>query len=323
MRYDDAMPIYFDGVSILPAYSELDRESEVDLSVTIGDAGLTCPLILSPMDSCSSVHTVRVITRLGGLGVLHRFCSIDHQVAMATELLGEFGPGLVHVAIGASGDAKTWLERLWAAGVRNYWMDVAHGNTAKAHHMAAEVQRRGGFVVSGAVCVPLDPSQLSGVRYHAIKYGVGGGQLCATRSQRGVGTASLDRLALMRRAAPESTMFFYDGGIRSSGDILKALAFGADAVIIGSLFAATLDSPAPFVGEGLKMIRGMGSTEAQLDHGLDEEEIVSEGMVRTVPVSRKLESVIKELVKGLKLGFFYTGCRSIGEFREQVQLVRV
>jgi IMP dehydrogenase len=252
----------------------------------------------------------------------------------------EYGRLRVAAAIGTGDDREARTESVIEAGADMVILDTAHGHTTSVVETVRSLKQnfRGLEVVAGNVATAEGAQALIEAGADGIKVGMGPASICTTRVVSGVGvpqlTAVVDTVRVAERAG---VPVISDGGIRFSGDIVKALAAGAQAVMIGSLFAGTEESPGETIlyqGRSYKQYRGMGSLEAMREregsrnrYFQDAEEsagkLVPEGIEGRVPYKGPLSVVVDQLVGGLKAGMGYTGCRNLEELRTKVKFVRV
>ena len=252
----------------------------------------------------------------------------------------EYGRLRVAAAIGTGDDREARTEAVVEAGADVVVLDTAHGHTTSVIETLRVLKQnfRGLEVVAGNVATAEGAQALVEAGADGIKVGIGPASICTTRMVSGVGvpqlTAVVDTVRVAERAG---VPVISDGGIRFSGDVVKALAAGAQAVMIGSLFAGTEESPGETIlyqGRSYKQYRGMGSLEAMREregsrnrYFQDEEEsagkLVPEGIEGRVPYKGPLSVVVDQLVGGLKAGMGYTGCRNLEELRTKVRFVRV
>ncbi len=252
----------------------------------------------------------------------------------------EYGRLRVAAAIGTGDDWEARTEAVVEAGADVVVLDTAHGHTTSVVETLRALKQnfRGVEVVAGNVATAEGAQALIEAGADGIKVGIGPASICTTRVVSGVGvpqlTAVVDTVRIAERAG---VPVISDGGIRFSGDIVKALAAGAQSVMIGSLFAGTEESPGETIlyqGRSYKQYRGMGSLEAMREregsrnrYFQDAEEsagkLVPEGIEGRVPYKGALSAVVDQLVGGLKAGMGYTGCRNLEELRTKVRFVRV
>ncbi len=216
-------------------------------------------------------------------------------------------------------------------------VDTAHGHNVAVIETVANVKREhsGVQVVAGNVATTKGTEDLIRAGADAVKVGVGPGSICTTRIVSGAGVPQLTAVMDCTRAAKDSGVpIIADGGIKFSGDITKAIAAGADSVMIGSLFAGTNESPGEtilFQGRTFKSYRGMGSLGAMSDatkdrysqQGVESSKLVPEGIEGRVPSKGSLQGVMEQLVGGLRSGMGYCGCSNIQELKTRARFVRI
>jgi IMP dehydrogenase len=250
----------------------------------------------------------------------------------------EFGRLRVGAAVGVGPDREARLEALLRAGADVIVIDTAHGHSRRVLETVADTKRNFPEVqlIAGNIATADGVRDLIQAGADAVKIGVGPGSICTTRVIAGVGVPQLTAIMECARAAREADIpLVADGGVKYSGDVTKALAAGADVVMIGSLFAGTEESPGEtviFQGRSYKIYRGMGSLEAMKVGGRDrycqEEEdleckLVPEGIVGRVPSRGKLSDVIYQLMGGLRSGMGYVGARTIKELQAMAKFIRI
>ncbi|KAA2284415.1 IMP dehydrogenase [Arenimonas fontis] len=243
---------------------------------------------------------------------------------------------LVGAAVGVGGDTEARIEALVAAGVDVIVVDTAHGHSqgvldrvawAKKHY--PNLQVIGGNIVTGDAALALMDAGAD-----AVKVGVGPGSICTTRIVAGVGVPQITAIDMVADVLKDRIPLIADGGIRYSGDIAKALAAGASAVMIGGLFAGTEESPGEvelFQGRSYKSYRGMGSLGAMekgskdryFQDASDADKLVPEGIEGRVPYRGLLRNIVHQLAGGLRASMGYVGCATIEEMRTRPKFVRV
>ncbi len=250
----------------------------------------------------------------------------------------EFGRLRVGAAVGVGPDREARVDALLRAGVDVIIIDTAHGHQQRVVDAAADTKREYPQVelVAGNVATAEGARDLIKAGVDAVKVGVGPGSICTTRVIAGVGVPQMTAIMECAKVAREADIpLVADGGIKYSGDLTKALAAGADVVMIGSLFAGTEESPGEtviFQGRSYKIYRGMGSVEAMKAGSRDrycqdevdlECKLVPEGIVGRVPSRGKLADVVFQLMGGLRSGMGYVGSRTIAELQEQARFIRI
>ncbi len=244
----------------------------------------------------------------------------------------------VAAAIGATGDFKERAAALVQSRVDCLVIDTAHGHSTRVIEAVREIKRAHADLqlIAGNVATSEATKELISAGVDAVKVGIGPGSICTTRVVTGAGVPQITAINDCARAAENSGVpIIADGGIKYSGDFAKAIAAGADTVMIGSLFAGTEEAPGEtilFQGRSFKTYRGMGSIGAMREGSRDryaqestetESKLVPEGIEGRVPYKGTLADMITQLVGGLRAGMGYTGCRTIREFQTRTRFVRI
>ncbi|HEY7371887.1 MAG TPA: IMP dehydrogenase [Polyangia bacterium] len=249
----------------------------------------------------------------------------------------EMGRLRVGGAVGVGPDRDERVDALLKAGCDVICIDTAHGHARGVVQSVADVRRNfpKAQIIAGNVATGEGALALSKAGADAVKVGIGPGSICTTRVVAGVGVPQITAIADCAKAlASTSTNIVADGGIKYSGDVVKALAAGAHTVMIGSLFAGTDEAPGEIIlyqGRSYKVYRGMGSIGAMRAGSRDryfqaevtsDAKLVPEGIEGRVPYRGSLSSSIYQLIGGLKSGMGYTGCRTIDDLRTKARFVR-
>jgi IMP dehydrogenase len=250
----------------------------------------------------------------------------------------QWGRLRVGAAVGVGADCEERVEALAKAGVDVIVVDTAHGHSKNVLDSIRFIRRRHPDLnlIGGNVATEEGAAALIDAGVNGVKVGVGPGSICTTRVVSGVGVPQITAIASCAKAAARrNTPIISDGGIKYSGDITKALAAGADSVMIGGLFAGTEESPGETIlyqGRTYKVYRGMGSLGAMKEGSKDrygqsdvseEAKLVPEGIEGQVPYKGSLSFIIHQLVGGLRAGMGYLGCRTIGELKSKARFMRV
>jgi IMP dehydrogenase len=244
---------------------------------------------------------------------------------------------LVGAAVGVGPDRDERVQALVNAGVDVIAIDTAHGHSRGVIESVREVKKnfRGVEIVAGNIATAEAATALCEAGADAVKVGIGPGSICTTRVVAGVGVPQITAIdSCARAAAKHGVPCISDGGIKYSGDIVKAIAAGAHTVMIGSLFAGTDEAPGEtilFQGRSYKSYRGMGSLGAMKQGSKDryfQEEaedlkLVPEGIEGRVPYKGPLSMNVFQMVGGLRSGMGYTGCHTIEELRTKARFVRI
>lgn len=313
--------ITYEDILLIPQYSEVQSRSDVDLSCNLSTyPGMKYPIISAPMDTVTGVDMAIEMDRLGGIGILHRYNTVQEQTNMVRDVKRS-GAKNIGIAVGVTGDFLERAQAAVSAGADVVCVDIAHGHHSSMKKALAILRERfpNIHIMAGNVATGEGYRDLSNWGADSVKVGIGNGSICSTRIHTGHGVPSVT--AIMECAKMSQTMIhpakiIADGGIKNSGDIVKALAVGADFVMLGSLFAGTKESPGELINSpngSRKVYRGMASREAQTDwRGKSS---APEGISTTIPYKGELEAVFMDLVGGIKSGFSYTGAKNITEFQ--------
>jgi IMP dehydrogenase len=326
----------FDDVLIVPKRSSVRSRKDVSLkSRLVGDLTLDLPVISANMDTVTEEAMARAMQSLGALGVIHRF--IADPARHAALVSGT--PGLKVMAIGVKPADLSKVAMV--QGLDAVLIDVAHGHHDRVLETIQAVRERfpGVWVIAGNVATSEGVWDLLEAGAHAIKVGVGPGAVCTTRIVTGCGMPQLSAIIKARatlnrwwdvekrKAAPRLRLaptLIADGGIRNSGDIVKALVAGADTVMIGSLFAGTDEAPGEIIerdGQSYKLYRGMASAGAQKAVGSDR---TPEGISTYIPYKGSVVPLLKELEGGIRSGLSYCNSFSMEDLHSQtIELVKV
>ena len=319
--------ITYDDMLIVPQYSDIKSRGEVDISNTLGDDLFTLPVIASPMDTVSEGEMAVAMADHGGLAILHRYNSIDEQIRMAHEVIGRIGPERrVGAAIGVTGEFLDRADALITAGIRILCVDVAHGHHLLVKNALQTLRKHYSdsiYIIAGNVCTLEGINDLADWGANAVRCNIGGGSICSTRLVTGHGLPGLQTIFDCART-DRDVKIIADGGIKTSGDIVKALAAGADFVMCGSLLAGTTESPGKIItlpdSTRAKEYRGMASKDAQLDWR--NKSSTPEGVASYIPYKGSVKDILADLEGGIRSGFSYTGARNLAELQHKVEWAR-
>ncbi len=314
----------FDDVLLLPQFSDIVSRSEVCLRSSLGRITSDLPIVSSPMDTVTEGAMASAISETGGISIIHRYNTIEEQV----EILKSVRPlsETVGAAIGVSDDFLDRTKALVDAGVKIICIDVAHGHHALVRYAIETLKRTFGgkiHIMAGNVATSSAFEDLCDWGADSIRVGIGGGSICSTRIQTGHGMPTFQSvLDCAQISDSRSVPIIADGGIKNSGDIVKALAAGASFVMLGSLLSGTAQSPGSKVfkdGSAFKEYRGMASERAQMNwRGRVNSR---EGVAALVPFKGDVKDILGELEAGIRSGLSYSGARSIEEFQVKADIV--
>jgi IMP dehydrogenase len=333
MKLAEAKTTYtFDDLMLVPQYSEIKSRKQPDVSTQIGKMKLDIPIISAPMNTVTEHAMLKKMSALGGVGVLHRYMSVEDQIQQIVKT----PRSNYFIAIGAVGDYLDRAYRLHdTLGAVNFCIDVANGHSKVCIDAVAALRKKipKANIMAGNVCSRRGAFMLADVGADIIRCGVGGGSMCKTRIVTGHGVPQLSALeeCVSVREIFNEVSFVADGGIRNSGDIVKALAIGCDAVMIGGLLAGTDETPGEvYYSAGFskpyKTYAGMASEEGRKFNGWFTEEdasFIPEGESTQIPCKGPAKNVIDNLVGGLKVGMSYAGALSIQQLQENAEWVKI
>jgi IMP dehydrogenase len=312
----------FDDVLLVPAYNHYESRQHVDVSVTdrSGKLTLKLPVMTANMDTVTESGMASWMGTKGGIGVLHRMMSIQRNV---DEFRRCTAP--VFVSVGTSVEEHERAEALRDAGATHFVVDVAHGHAKYVGKTLKRLREMlpDACIMAGNVATYAGADYLASVGADLIKVGIGPGSVCTTRVKTGHG---VPQLTAIQDCARCDRSIVADGGIRHPGDVVKALAFGADFVMIGGMLAGTRPTPGEptqdAAGKWVKTYRGMASREvADEHHGGIAEWKTSEGVAVTVPYREDEDAIIADLVGGLRSGLTYAGSQTIRELQRKLNYV--
>ena len=307
----------FDDVLLVPKISSVKSRKDIKLDSKLGRHNFSLPIISSPMDTVTESQMVTSIDNLGGLGIIHRYNTIDEQIKIAKDSISS-GSSIVSAAVGVSGDFEERSFALFEAGVKIICIDVAHGHHELTKSAIGCLRKTLGnkvTIIAGNVATKKGFEDLSDWGADAVRIGVGGGSICSTRIQTGHGVPTLQSV-MDCSSSDRNAAIIADGGIKNSGDAAKALAAGADFVMLGSVLAGTDETPGDLIRgttENRKIYRGMASREAQKSWRNRVSSV--EGISTTVAAKGPVDSVLKDLEWGIRSALSYSGARNLKEFR--------
>ena len=327
----------FDDVTLAPKYSEI-LPSEVDTSINLTkNLKLKIPLLSSAMDTVTESNMAIAIAKAGGIGVIHRNLDVKKQILEIKKVKKH--KLLVGAAVGASITEFDRAKAILKEDVDLIVVDTAHGHTKKVGEIVKYIKQIKGKNVAlcaGNIATPEAAKFLIKLGVDIIKVGIGPGSICTTRLVAGIGVPQLSAILSVRNVFKKRNVkIISDGGIKYSGDLAKAFAAGADAVMIGSLFAGTDETPGRLIkirGKLFKSFRGMGSVGAMNKGSADRyfqtkqkdiSKYVPEGVDGFVKYKGDVGSIIFKLIGGLKSSMGYLGSKDIVKLRNKPQFVKI
>ena len=346
----------FDDILLLPGYTDFFR-SDIDLSTRITKhISIKMPLVSAPMDTVTESRLAIALAKLGGIGIIHRNLTIEDQVAEAKKVIAENLP--VGVAIGASPGFEKRVAAFVAGGVKLLVIDTAHGFAKYVIDAVSLIKQNYPRVeiIAGSVATADGARALIDAGADGLRVGMGPGAICTTRVISGMGVPQITALQSVVSVADQAGIpVIADGGIKYSGDMMKALAVGAHAVMMGSFFAAAEEAPGKTVilrrdqvphrfrsifqtdkNEYLfKEYRGMGSIGAMKRgeevhsedefHGKSYQDgvLVAEGVEGLVPVKATVRALVDQALGGIRSGFYYVGAKNMQELWQKATFIQI
>lgn len=315
----------FDDVLLVPQFSDIESRKQTDISSWLdSDIKLGLPVISSPMDTVTGEAMACEISILGGLGIIHRYNTPDQQSDMV-KYCKDNRAVYIGAAVGSTGDYLERTGKLLNAGANVICIDVAHGDHISVKNALTEIRAKYGWkihIMAGNVATKEGFERLADWGADSIRVGVGGGSICSTRIQTGHGVPTLSSIIDCSNTS-RSAKLIADGGIKSSGDIVKALAAGADYVMLGSMLAGTDVSPGDVFeenGKKYKVYRGMASKEAQMDWKGSYSSF--EGVASKVAYKGHLPNVLEDIKGHIRSGLSYSGARDLIELRAKAKFIK-
>jgi len=319
----------YDDILMVPSYNHWESRKIVDISMKckMGKLALDVPLMTSNMDTITETDMANFIGAKGGIGVLHRYMSIKDNVRMFKKCKYP-----VFVSIGCAEKDLERVEALRNAGADLFCVDVAHAHAkyvGRTLKRIREMLGEGACIMAGNVATYAGADYLASCSADIVKVGIGGGSVCTTRIKTGFGVPNLTAI---KSCARVDRSVVADGGIRYPGDIVKALAFGADFVMVGSMLAGTRPTPGAVIsrkgntgGETkVKIYRGMASSDVQKEYlGGIAEWKTAEGVATEVPYREDEEEIIADIIGGLRSGLTYGGAATIGELQRKLDYIEI
>ena len=330
----------YDDIQLVPAYSEIESRQSISLKTKLSrNFELNIPIIASPMDTVCDEDMAFALFTLGGAGCIHRFMTAEEQATQIKNLsdriirthewLGESGELIstvspVVAAIGINPDEdRRRAVMLVNSGANVLIIDVAHGHHLKVINMIKFCKDAfpGVDIIAGNIATAKAALDLQEAGADGLRVGIGGGSLCTTRITTGFGVPNVTCLQEISECATVPIMA--DGGIRSSGDVAKALAIGASTVMLGSLLAGTTESPGKITKRATGMLyktyRGSASLDTKTANGQAIRNV--EGESTTVPYKGDVSPVINELLDGVRSALSYAGASDLTTYTPEYVVV--
>ena len=327
----------FDDVTMAPKYSEV-LPSEVDTSTKLSsNLTLKIPLLSSAMDTVTESKMAIAIAKAGGIGVIHRNLEIKKQIEEIKKV--KRLKLLVGAAVGAGPLELRRAEAILKVKVDLIVVDTAHGHSKKVAEIIRVIKKsktNKTTLCAGNIATAEAAKFLIKLGVDIVKVGIGPGSICTTRLVAGIGMPQLSAILEVQKGLKnKKAKIIADGGIKYSGDIAKALSAGADAVMIGSLFAGSAETPGKLIkknGKLFKSFRGMGSVGAMNKGSADRyfqtkqkdtSKYVPEGVEGFVKYKGDVKSIIYKLIGGLKSSMGYLGAKKVLNLKNKPNFVKI
>jgi IMP dehydrogenase len=326
-KYSDKKAISFDDILMVPQHSDINSRRNVDLSMNIGNKSfLNTPIIASPMDTVCESEMAVAMAKNGAIGIIHRFMPIEKQILEVSKVASRgFAVG---AAIGVKGDFEYNVLKLISVGASLILIDTANGHSEYAIEATKKLRRlakESVHVMVGNVSTGEGYKKLAKAGADSVRVGIGGGSVCTTRLVSGHGIPTLTSIMDVKEAKDRNDInvgIIADGGIKNSGDMVKAFAGGADAVMLGSILAGTDESPGEIYQDNsgkYKIFRGMASAEANQGKDI----AVAEGISTKISYKGSVYDIIKDIRGGIGSGCSYSGVSKLKDLYTNAMYIKV
>ena len=320
----------FDDVLLIPQYSEIKSRLDVNLSVQLSynkKLELKIPIISAPMDTVTQSKLAEALANYGALGIIHRYQSLEARCLEVQKVKNKNKSNIVGIAVGLKDDVNAVVDAVLQYNIDALCFDIAHAHTEvslnyiqKLKTLIVKKINTEYPIIAGNIATVGAALDLRNAGANIVKVGIGGGAVCSTRIITGAGIPMVSSVMEVRSVLEgfkDRPKIIADGGHRFPGDIAKSLAAGADAVMLGSLFAGTLECPGDIIednGKKYKIYRGMASKEAQEDWVGMKQGVVSEGVSTRIPYKGSVIDVLDFISGSLRSALSYGGSFTLEEF---------
>lgn len=318
----------YDDIQLVPKYSEIKSRQNIILKTKVSrNYSIDIPIVAAPMDTVCGYEMAKLLLTLGGVGCVHRFMSIEEQSKIMKNL-NEYRASRhqpLMACVGVNGDYFERSKELFNSGANIIIIDVAHGHHKNVKDAIDKIKSIDNSidVILGNVATKQGATDMIAWGADGLRVGIGGGSLCTTRVQTGFGIPNVT--AIQNCVNYNKVPIMADGGLRSSGDMAKALAVGANCVMLGSLLAGTTESPGSIrvdeYGNRTKLFRGSASLSTKKSNNQEERNIEGESTV--IQYKGSAQTIIFQILDGIRSAFSYTGAMNINEYHDDVEFVRV
>ena len=317
----------FDDVLLVPQYSDIMSRSAVDITNELSkNILLGLPVISSPMDTVTEGTMALTMYDAGGMGVIHRYNSISEQTKIVSSVLERNENVPVAAAVGVTKDFMKRCTELKEVGTKVFCLDIAHGHHSMMEVAIKRIKDTFGdsvHIMAGNVATLEAFDALASWGADSVRVGIGGGSICSTRLVAGHGIPTFESVFQCAQTS-HNCKLIADGGIKTTGDMVKAFAAGADFVMVGSMLAGTAETPGDVFknaeGKSYKVYRGMASYNAQ--KSWRGKSSTPEGISTTIPFKGEVSLILDDIRGGIQSGFSYTGAKNFEEFWAKSKFIR-
>lgn len=319
----------FDDVILVPGYNGIRSRQDVSTNVEVAGRTFGIPIVSSNMDTITELEMADAITGMGGMSILHRFMTIDANIQLFKKLKN---PKQTSISIGIGEESMLRAEALVAAGAEIICVDVAHGHSKEVNYTVRQLRQKWHqniMIIAGNVATYAGADYLAAAGADIIKVGIGSGSVCTTRIKTGFG---VPQLTALQECSKVDRCLIADGGIRTPGDAVKALAAGASFVMLGGMLAGCDETPGEIISKKdfagndirVKRFRGMASREAQEDFmGGMAEWKTAEGVAVEVACKGPVKNIIQDVMGGVRSGLTYCGADTIKALQRKAQFMEI
>lgn len=321
--------ITFDDVLLEPGYNGIKSRQHVTTSVTISGWTFAIPICSSNMDTITGSEMANLMADVGGLGILHRFLSVEENIQEFRRVKNRKNVGF---SVGISSTELERADALISEGATICCVDIAHGHSKEVNRTIRELRDKfkdNILIIAGNVATYAGADYLAAAGADVIKVGIGAGSVCTTRIKTGFGVPQLSAII---NCSKVDRALIADGGIRCPADAVKALAAGADMVMLGGLLAGTQETPGAIIERNspdgkpvlYKQFRGMASREAQEDFmGHMPEWKTAEGVAIEVRLKGSAKEVILDIMGGIRSGMTYSGASTVESLQRKAVFIEI
>ena len=315
----------FDDVLLVPKFSDIESRFSVKIGNDLDEnIHLDLPVISSPMDTITESDMALAMAGAGGLGVVHRYNTVQEQASIVSDAFFKYGDIKIAAAVGMT-DFDDRSHALISVGTQIICIDVAHGHHVLMERCIKTLKDKFGdrvHLMAGNVATLEGFDALASWGADSVRVGIGGGSICSTRLVTGHGIPTFQSIVNCAQTNYD-VKIIADGGIKTAGGIVKALAAGADFVMIGSMLAGTKETPGEVFsgksGKKYKVYRGMASSAAQT--AWRGRASTPEGISTTVPFRGGVKNLLQDIAGGIRSGLSYSGARNLEELRGKASFV--